>query len=424
MSIRAKKILAARKAAKAGGSPSNSNSTKAAPIAENDTYPDAILRQQKNVEPIGSGPEYGGNSYIPANAGNAKPTVVKDRAATSIIKFPLTREDLYPASIVFHPYKIDTGAIDQSLESIFNEPLISDYVNKKDSESTNDEAVASEQSLAVTVEQRQKTELEAWKAKQERDSIAKEIKEAQAAMGDKLTDLRAYRDLSRPAVQLFLPQQLQYNDAVNYNSANLGAGGMTALAGLNSGQSIGAALKSGVTEGMESIFNLAKGTLSQDAAKVAASRIASKLPAGFAAAGSTALQTGLNPGTRLIFDQPAMRMFSFAFKLIPVNPQEAKRIQSIVENFRFQMYPREIDVSPGIPIGYEFPNIYRIQFTYDNGTIKLPKIQYAYLKDVQASYNSTSGGVFFEDGHPTEVDLNLTFLEYRALSKRDIEAGF
>ena len=88
------------------------------------------------------------------------------------------------------------------------------------------------------------------------------------------------------------------------------------------------------------------------------------------------------------------------------------------------MYPREIDVAPGIPIGYEFPNIYRIEFGFQGGTLRIPKIQYCYLKDVQASYNSTSGGVFFEDGHPTEIDLSLTFLEYRALSKRDIDAGF
>ena len=175
---------------------------------------------------------------------------------------------------------------------------------------------------------------------------------------------------------------------------------------------------------MESIFNLASGSLSAEAAKVAASRISSKLPAGYAAAGSSALQTGLNPGTRLLFDQPSMRSFAFSFKLIPTSPDEARIIRKIVKELRFQMYPREIDLSPGIPIGYQFPNIYRIEFGFDNGSLQIPKIQYCYLKDVQAAYNSTSGGVFFDDGHPTEIDLNLTFLEYRALSKRDIEAGF
>lgn len=380
----------------------------------------------RNQIPMGSSDKYGGQTSIPEIKSTQQ--VKKSRGSTQILKFPVNRTDMYPAHIVFHPYKIDTGLIDQSLASIFNQPLVADYTEGKVSESVNDTVGYDNVGTGVSGDpaQQAKSQVQIEKAQRQanRDEINKEIAENQSVMGDKLTDLRAYRDLTRPAIQLFFPPQLQYNDAVNYNSANLGAGGMTALAGLNSGQSIGSALTSGLSEGMESIFNLAKGTLSQEAAKVAASRISSKLPAGYAAAGASALQTGLNPGTRLLFDQPQMRSFAFSFKLIPTSPQEAITIRNIIENFRFQLYPREIDLNPGIPIGYEFPNIYRIEFRFDGGTLQIPKIQYCYLKDVQAAYNSTSGGVFFEDGHPTEIDLNLTFLEYRALSKRDIEAGF
>jgi len=378
---------------------------------------DQFNRPRNNNVTLTSNPEYGGLETI-----SSEPK--KSRGATQILKFPVNREDMYPAHIVFHPYKIDTGLVDQALSSVFNNPLVSQYTAKNTSESVNDEAQAASLDPFGGAGEPTKVEVAKAQAQADRDLISKEITETQKEMGSKKTDLRAYRDLSRPAIQLFFPPQLQYNDAVNYNSANLGAGGMTALAGLNSGQSIGSALASGLSEGMESIFNLSKGTLSQEAAKVAASRISSKLPAGYAAAGSTALQTGLNPGTRLLFDQPQMRSFAFSFKLIPTSPQEADVIRKIVENFRFQMYPREIDLTPGIPIGYEFPNIYRIEFAFTGGSLRIPKIQYCYLKDVQAAYNSTSGGVFFEDGHPTEIDLNLTFLEYRALSKRDIEAGF
>ena len=379
--------------------------------------------------PLGSSSKYGGHMSIQES--RSTQDLKKSKGAGSIIKFPINREDLYPAHIVFHPYKIDTGLVDAALGSVFNNPLVTDYTEGQNSESTNDDVQSTDQSLDVGVGkgdpvQNSKPEVVVEQKAQtaDRDAINKEIEENQAEMGSKLTDLRAYRDLSRPSIQLFFPPSLQYNDAVNYNSANLGAGGMTALGALNSGQSIGAALGAGLSEGMESIFNLAKGTLSQEAAKVAASRISSKLPAGYAAAGSSALQTGLNPGTRLLFDQPQMRSFAFSFKLIPTSPQEAARIKEIVENFRFQMYPKEIDLNPGIPIGYEFPNIFRIEFAFTGGTLQIPKIQYCYLKDVQAAYNATSGGVFFDDGHPTEIDLNLTFLEYRALSKRDVLAGF
>ena len=385
-----------------------------------------------NQVPLGSSSKQNGNESIEEKKSTQE--VKKSRGATQILKFPINREDMYPAYIVFHPYKIDTGLIDNTLGEVFNSPLASKFTEGSVSESVNDDVTANSASTDPDAndprggqnrsDQQKQIEVEQTKAKKDQDAINQEIADNQEVMGSKLTDLRAYRDLDNPAIQLFFPPSLQYNDAVNYNSANLGAGGMTALAGLNSGQSIMGAIGSGLTEGMESIFNLASGTLSAEAAKVAASRIASKLPAGYAAAGSQALQTGMNPGTRLLFDQPAMRQFAFSFKLIPTSFGESVAIKNIVKNFRFQMYPREIDLTPGIPIGYEFPNIYRIEFGFQGGSLQIPNIQYCYLKDVQTAYNSTSGGVFFESGYPTEIDLNLTFLEYRALSKRDIEAGF
>jgi len=387
---------------------------------------DASDPRGNQIQQLSSSPNPGGHITLQENRSTQE--VKKSRGSTQILKFPVNRQDMYPAHIVFHPYKIDTGLVDNALGEVFNSPLVANFTEGSVSESVNDDITANSEDDADTEEMGpfggttvvvQKTA-----ATKDRDAINKEIADNQAQMGDKKTDLRTYRDLENPAIQLFFPPALQYNDAVTYNNANLGAGGATALGALNSGQSIASALGAGLSEGMESIFNLASGSLSAEAAKVAASRISSKLPSGYAAAGSTALQTGLNPGTRLLFDQPAMRQFQFSFKLIPTSYQESLVIESIIKNFRFQMYPREIDLNPGIPIGYEFPNIYRIEFGFQGGTLHIPKIQYCYLKDVQTSYNATSGGVFFDGGHPTEVDLNLTFLEYRALSKRDVEAGF
>jgi hypothetical protein len=379
-----------------------------------------------NQIPLTSNPHHGGHTSIQETRSTQE--TKKGRGAAQILKFPINREDMYPAYMVFHPYKIDTGMLDSLLGEVFNSPLVADFVEGKTSESVNDTVGGYDAVGTSTVSdpaKKQQIEVEQAQKEANRDQINKEIEDNREQMGSKLTDLRAYRDLDNPAIQLFFPPQLQYNDAVNYNSANLGGAGMAATAALNSGQSILGALGAGLTEGIESIFNLATGSVSAEAAKVGAARLAKKVPGGTANAVSSMLQTGMNPGTRLLFDQPAMRSFAFSFKLIPTSPQEAITIKEIVKNFRFQMYPREIDVSPGIPIGYEFPNIYRIEFGFTGASnLEIPKIQYCYLKDVQAAYNSTSGGVFFEDGHPTEIDLNLTFLEYRALSKRDIEAGF
>lgn len=394
------------------------------------TSADAASASNSGIVPLSSNSKPGS---VTLKENKSTQEVKKSRGVTQILKFPVNRQDMYPAYIVFHPYKIDTGLIDNSLEEVFNSPLVKKFTQGSVSESVNDEVTANTEDDAdgeeggfFTSDEGQRVTVEQTAAVKDRDAINQEIEDNKAVMGNKDTDLRAYRDLDpgRPAIQLFFPPSLQYNDAVNYNNANLGGAGLTALAGLNSGQSIMGAIGSGLSEGIESIFNLASGSLSAEAAKVAASRLATKLPGKYSGALSQSLQTGMNPGTRLLFDQPAMRQFAFSFKLIPTSEEESITIQKIVENFRYQMYPREIDLTPGIPIGYEFPNIFRIEFGFQGGTLQIPKIQYCYLKDVQSAYNSTSGGVFFENGYPTEIDLNLTFLEYRALSKRDIEAGF
>ena len=45
----------------------------------------------------------------------------------------------------------------------------------------------------------------------------------------------------------------------------------------------------------------------------------------------------------------------------------------------------------------------------------------AYLQNIQHAYNPTAS-TFHEDGSPTEIDLSLTFFEYRALNRGDVEA--
>ena len=406
---------------------------KGAPTSDADQFDP----RGRNQIPMGSSGKYGGGNVV-SEQGNTQQTK-KSQNVARVLKFPVNRTDMYPAHIVFHPYKIDTGLLDGLLGDVMNTDLVTTVKGEQTSESVNDEVSSSqfndvdeeggtftsdEIQGAKDAQTRQRENANRQQNAANRAQINKEIKENQAVMGSKLTDLKAYRDPKAPAIQLFFPPSLQYNDAVNYNSANLGSAGLTAMGALNSGENIMSAITSGLTEGMESIFNLATGSLKGESMKVGAARLAKKFSGGTSSAVQSALQTGMNPGTRLLFDQPTMRSFTFSFKLIPTSSQEAITIKEIVKNFRFQMYPREIDVTEGIPIGYEFPNVYRIEFAFDGGTLQIPKIQYCYLKDVQAAYNSTSGGVFFEDGHPTEIDLNLTFLEYRALSKRDVEAGF
>ena len=225
-----------------------------------------------------------------------------------------------------------------------------------------------------------------------------------------------------PVVKLYLPPSLQVNDDMNYNQADLGPGGGAALGAINSASSIVGALSKGLFEGMENTFNLVKGSLPKEAAQVMASRIAQNSPkAGLRAASAIGLQTTVNPGTRNIFEKPNTRQFTFQFKLIATSPSEAEQIRQIIKHFRTYMYPESINFR-NIPIGYKFPPLFKIDFGYRGGNLKIPSIMYSYIKNANATYNATSG-TFHEDGQPTEVDLTLTFLEYRALTRQDITEG-
>ena len=238
------------------------------------------------------------------------------------------------------------------------------------------------------------------------------------------TNIQAKPATDVPAIELYFPQSLTFNDDVNYNQVDLGPAGLAGVSALNAGKSLLNAVGKGISEGVESVFNLARGTLTSEAAQVAGARATQFIPKeGIRAAITTATQTGINPGTRLLFDKPNIRQFSFTFKLIATSAQEANQIESIIRVFRSEMYPETINIGAGIPAGYKFPHFFKIEFNMRGADMKVPALQYCYLRSAQASYNATTM-TFHEDGHPTEVDLTLVFQEYRALSKQDVQRGY
>lgn len=356
----------------------------------------------------------------------------KSNQSSTLLRYPLENLNAYPATMIFEPYIVDAYKVSsEGLRNIMDAPLISKYVRsvQETAAAVSDGFIKPELQDPYEEESaaaRRKTKIIEEEAQANAQAKRnEEIENNKKEMGSKLTDLRAYRDEKAPGIALYLPPALQYIDNVTYNAAQLGAAGQTALAGLNSGNEILGALGRGIAEGAESIFNLARGTLSQQAAQVAAARAANLIPnQGLQAAAGIGLQTGLNPGTRILFETPTARQFVFNFKLIATSSAEARSIEQIVKNFRLQLYPREIDIN-NIPIGYEFPNVFRISFKFgaQGQQPHIPRLQYCYLQSINTSYNGQAD-VFYQDGHPTEVDLSLNFVEYRPLSKRDVEAGF
>lgn len=246
------------------------------------------------------------------------------------------------------------------------------------------------------------------------------------AITDK-TNLSTTPLLNEPVVELYFPLSVVFNDDVSYGQADLGQLGLGTAAGLNAG---GGGIIGSITNAFRDttadIFKIISGDIktTKDAAgKVAAARATQMIPmpSGVRSAITQATQVGLNPGTRLIFDKPNIRQFSFTFRMIATSRREADQIQKIITHFREQMYPEPI-ITAGIPAGYKFPNVFKMDFSFRGGELKIPGTLELYLRSAQATYNG-SGMTFHDDGHPTEVDLTLIFQEYRALTRDDIRAG-
>ena len=221
-------------------------------------------------------------------------------------------------------------------------------------------------------------------------------------------------------VKLFTPVAIQFNDQLDYNNVDLGVLGANIAGGLAGGQSIArsalGALGNAGTSFMD-VFRRRDIDFGEEAGRVAAARFTTGLVGG---ATRLTVQATTNPNTRLLFNKPILRNFRFAFKMIPNSREESEAIEAIVKHFRKQAYPKLIASNAG----YQFPNAFGITIHHkDTSAAKMQKVPDCFLANVDITYNSTSG-VFHEDGYPSEVDLNLQFLEMRALSQQDVEKGF
>lgn len=262
-------------------------------------------------------------------------------------------------------------------------------------------------------------------AADEEDKAIQDQKTQAAAEASQLAQGVSYKlSRSAPIVDMYIPLSLTYNDGAQYENANLNVLGAGTLEGMQQGSGILASAYNALAEGVGSVFGyLLDPSISGEAARLGALRVSRNIPnAGFQAAVSIGVQRTMNPNTRALFKGVNLREFSFNFKMIANSQREAIAIERIVNHFRTELYPNVIDAL-NVPIAYEMPNAFSIQFTHRGSEAKMPKLEYCFLRNVQTVYNAT-GASFHPDGRPNEVDMTLNFVEMRTLNKKDIMAGY
>jgi hypothetical protein len=224
---------------------------------------------------------------------------------------------------------------------------------------------------------------------------------------------------------LYVPQAMQINDTLQYETPALGAMGAGALAAAQAGQGLVSATAEAVSQGLKGVGDLVGALTGGEVSRLGAVRAAQLQPsAGISGAVSIAAQAALNPNIRTMFRGVNLREFTFQFKFIPASYDESLEVRDIINFFRYHAYPEEI-VAPNstIPLGYEYPDMFRIKvFSKVNGRYIQTgtRIKDCYLRSIATTYNPQAS-TYHYDGMPTEIDLTLSFVEHRTLSRGDIE---
>ena len=223
-------------------------------------------------------------------------------------------------------------------------------------------------------------------------------------------------EIAGEKTDLYMPVSFQVNDGFDYATASLGLLGMGGMAAANRGESIAGSVMEGIKEGVSSVASLfGSGALS----RVAAVRASQNLGDTARSAVSITARASMNPNLRTQFNGVSVREFNFSFKFIPRSREESQAVKDIIRFFRFHAYPHELEEN----IAFEYPNMFRIKLLSKGEDERFKNIgtpiKLCYLKTVSTVYNPTSP-VLHPDGSPTEVDMNLTFTEYKALSRNDV----
>jgi len=220
--------------------------------------------------------------------------------------------------------------------------------------------------------------------------------------------------------ELFLPAGLSYNDGVSYDNINI-SGSTELIAGFVAG---GGDVKEALAGGMDFLNRLKNQETRTEAGKLLMSKATSAISEDIGGALSGNLRVKANPNSRMLFGSVPIRSFEFGFTFLPASLTEAETIINIIKMFREELYPEGIAEYAGRFHGYNYPDVFDIQFLYKGKEMTdAPKLLDCYLQGVQTNYNPNQMA-FFKDGKFSEITMALSFVEERALFRQDVQKGF
>lgn len=169
---------------------------------------------------------------------------------------------------------------------------------------------------------------------------------------------------------------------------------------------------------MDQTKDLLMGALGEGAGKIAAAAVGN--PALKNAALKRADGKQINPQYEIFFERPTARNFTFDFKMIPRNAQEAQAIQDIVRTFKAYSAP-ELDSTGEAGRYYKYPCYFQIEYWNAD---RLHRLKNCALTNITINYTGSGTPGTYYDGAPVQTDMTLSFMESELLTREDINNGY
>ena len=125
----------------------------------------------------------------------------------------------------------------------------------------------------------------------------------------------------------------------------------------------------------------------------------------------------LNPNMELLFKGPALRSFTFSWKMSPRDQKESIEIAKIIRMFKQSMAPQKSDSG----LFLKAPSIYKLTFNKGTGRHKfLPRMKECALNNCAVNYTPDGSYMTYDNSAMVALEMSLSFQEMEPIYNNDM----
>lgn len=135
-------------------------------------------------------------------------------------------------------------------------------------------------------------------------------------------------------------------------------------------------------------------------------------------------QSGLasNPKKEQVFKNVNFRDFMMEYTFAPRSAEESANVLRIIKEFKFHMHPEYKESGSFV---FVYPSEFDVFYYHkDKENLNIHRHTSCVLKDMSVNYTPNGNFNTFEGGMPTQINIQLTFVEIAFLTKKQIDDGF